>query len=87
MLDFILLDFMLKIAVVSVILFIIAYGLYSIYLWSRTKPKGAFILLAILPLMSVFPIPPPAFKNMETVEKKQHKRKEDSGDPPDELSL
>lgn len=87
MLDIMLLDFMLKVAVVSAILFIIGYGLYNIYLWSKTKPKGAFVLLAILPLMSIFPIPPLAFKNMEAVEKKQHKHKEDSGDPPDELNL
>ena len=84
MLDIGLLDFMLKILGVSVILFIIIYSLYAIYLWSRTKPKGAFVLLAILPLLSVFPIPPPAFKNMEMVEKKQHKRKENSGEPPDD---
>jgi hypothetical protein len=86
MLDIILFDFMFKIFGVSMILFIIAFGLYNIYLWAKTKPKGAFVLLAILPLMSIFPIPPPTFKNMETVEKKQHKRKEDSGEPPDELN-
>ncbi len=59
------------------------YILYKIYLWARGKSQGAFVLFAILPLMSFFPIPPSVPKSMENVEQKQHKQKEDSGVPPD----
>ena len=76
-------EFIVKIVILSSFLMVFFYGLHKIFLWARGKPKGAFVLLAILPMMSLFPIPPIAFKNMEVVEKKQHKRNEDSGDPPD----
>ncbi len=76
-------EFLLKIGILSIFLLMFFYILYKTYLWARGKPKGAFVLFAVLPLLSFFPIPPPVFKNMENVEQKQHKRKEDSGDPPD----
>ncbi len=77
-------ELIVKVVILSAFLMVFFYGLYKTFLWARDKPKGAFILLAILPMMSLFPIPPIAFKNMETVEKNQQKRNEDSGDPPDD---
>ncbi len=74
-------ELLLKIGVLSVFLFMFFYILYKIYQWARGKPKGAFVLFSILPLMSFFPIPPPIPKSMENVEQKQHKQKEESGDP------
>lgn len=52
--------------------------------WGRGMSKGAFLFLAIFPLLSIFPIPPPVFKNIEKAKQEQRKRKEDSGDPPDD---
>ncbi len=75
-------ELLIKVGLLSVFLLTFFYGLYKTFLWSRGKPKGAFVLFALLPLISFFPIPPPAFKNMENVEKKAYKRKEDSGEPP-----
>ncbi|WP_448566852.1 hypothetical protein [Thalassotalea ganghwensis] len=46
--------------------------------------KGAFLFLAIFPLISIFPIPPPVFKNVEKAKQEQRKRKEDNGDPPND---
>lgn len=70
---------------IGVILFLILVNiLYKMVIWGKKMYKGAFIFLAIFPLISVFPIPPPAFKNVEKAKQEQHKRKEDSGDLPDE---
>ena len=46
--------------------------------------KGAFLFLAIFPLIAIFPIPPPVFQNVEKAKQEQRKRKEDSGEPSDE---
>lgn len=46
-------------------------------------PKGAFIFLAFFPLISIFPIPPPVFKNVDKAKQEQKKRKEDNGEPLD----
>ncbi|WP_299807308.1 hypothetical protein [uncultured Shewanella sp.] len=60
--------------------------LYGMVFWGKKMSKGAFLFLAIFPLISIFPIPPPTFKNVEKAKQEQRKRKEDSGDPPDENS-
>jgi hypothetical protein len=36
--------------------------------------------MALMPLISLFPIPPPAFKNVAKAKQEQPKRKEDNGD-------
>ncbi|MFS1422847.1 hypothetical protein [Shewanella sp. 10N.286.48.B5] len=55
--------------------------LKKVYYWAREMPKTAYILLAIFPLISIFPISPPQFKNVEKAKEQQIKRKEDNGDP------
>ncbi|WP_410007610.1 hypothetical protein [Pseudoalteromonas holothuriae] len=48
--------------------------------WGKKMPKGAFIFLALMPLISLFPIPPTVYKNVEKAKQEQRKRKEDNGD-------
>ncbi len=77
-------DMLLQYCVEVFLFLILVHYLYKMVIWGKKMSKGAFIFLAIFPLISVFPIPPPAFKNVEKAKQEQHKRKEDSGDPPDE---
>lgn len=79
-------DVLLQHCVALVLFLILVNVLYKLVLWGKKMAKGAFIFLAIFPLISVFPIPPPAFKSVEKAKQEQHKRKEDSGDPPDKES-
>lgn len=48
--------------------------------WAKKMPKGAYLFMALMPLISLFPIPPPAFKNVAKAKQEQPKRKEDNGD-------
>ena len=61
--------------------------MFRLVIWAKKMPKGAYVFLMILPLISIFPIPPPAFKNVEKAKQEQRKRKEDSGDSDDEPDL
>ncbi|WP_394391851.1 hypothetical protein [Shewanella woodyi] len=71
--------------IVVVILFLtLIKVMFKLVKWGRGMSKGAFLFLAIFPLISFFPIPPPQFKNVEKAKQEQRKIKEDSGDPPDE---
>ncbi|MCF6437197.1 hypothetical protein [Pseudoalteromonas sp. MMG022] len=69
------------------LLMLIAAGLvikamFAMVKWGKKMPKGAFILLAFLPLISLFPIPPTVFKNVEKAKQEQPKKKEADGDGP-----
>lgn len=46
--------------------------------------KGAYLFLAFFPLISLMPIPPPTYENVQKAKQEQRKRKEDSGDATDE---
>ncbi|WP_207819308.1 hypothetical protein [Parashewanella curva] len=56
-----------------------AWGLFKIVKWAKGMPKAAFLVLAIFPLISIFPIPPPAFKNVEKAKIEQRKNKQNNG--------
>ena len=47
-------------------------------------PKGAFVFLALFPLISIFPIPPQEIKKLERIKQEQVKKEDESGDPPNE---
>ncbi|WP_377100785.1 hypothetical protein [Pseudoalteromonas xiamenensis] len=49
--------------------------------WAKKMPKGAYLLIAFLPLITLFPIPPPAFKNVEKAKQEQRKPKKQNDDP------
>ncbi|WP_269202093.1 hypothetical protein [Pseudoalteromonas luteoviolacea] len=37
-------------------------------------PKSAFFFMAFMPLIALFPIPPPQFKNLEKAKQTQRKK-------------
>ncbi|MFA3792697.1 hypothetical protein AB6T38_16445 [Aliiglaciecola sp. SL4] len=51
--------------------------------WAKRNSKGAFVFLAVFPLISLFPIPPSATESLDKQKREQIKRSEESGDPPD----
>ncbi|WP_105167467.1 hypothetical protein [Pseudoalteromonas sp. T1lg23B] len=55
-------------------------AMFAMVKWGKKMPKGAFILLAFFPLISLFPIPPTVFKNVEKAKQEQTKKKEADGD-------
>lgn len=69
---------------VIVIFLLMLRGMYKLVVWSKKMPKGAFILLAIFPLVSVFPIPPQEIKKLERIKQEQVQSEDESGEPPNE---
>ena len=73
--------------VVTLLLLIIVWGMIKILDSGKTMSRGAFLFLSFFPLISLFPIPPPQFENVQKAKQEQRKRKEDSGDPPDDETI
>jgi hypothetical protein len=65
------------------LLIVLVYFLYRAVLWSKKVPKGAFVFVAILPLMSIFPIPPQEIAKIERIKQQQVEEDEESGDDVD----
>lgn len=50
--------------------------------WAKRRPAGAYFFLALMPLLSLFPIPPAEIKKLEKIKQEQIKRKQEAGEPP-----
>ena len=46
--------------------------------WAKGMPKGAYIFIAFMPLISLFPIPPTVFKNVAKAKQEQRKKQTQS---------
>ncbi len=68
------------------LVFLISRGLYRLVVWSKRMPKGAFIFLAVFPILFVFPIPPQEIKKIERIKQEQLKEEDENGDPKDKES-
>ncbi|MGX1111264.1 hypothetical protein ACSSVW_000643 [Pseudoalteromonas sp. MBR-15] len=44
-------------------------------------PKGAYLFMAIFPLISLFPIPPPVFENVAKAKHEQRKKQKQDDKP------
>ncbi|KZN37648.1 hypothetical protein [Pseudoalteromonas luteoviolacea] len=53
---------------------ILAFPLCKAVKWAKKMPKGAFLFMALMPLISLFPIPTPQFKNLERAKQTQRKK-------------
>ncbi|GAB2681711.1 hypothetical protein Q4574_16165 [Aliiglaciecola sp. 3_MG-2023] len=62
---------------------ILIIALSKLIMWAKSNSKGAFVFLAVFPLISLFPIPPSATESLDKQKREQIKRNEESGDPPD----
>lgn len=62
------------------------WAMIKLIAWAKGMSTGAYLTLAIFPLISLFPIPPTEIKKMERIKKEQVKQKEESGEPPNKQS-
>lgn len=60
------------------------YALFGLSRWAKRRAKGAYLMLAMFPLLSMFPIPPSQLEVVIEAKQEQPKKKEDDGDPPDD---
>ncbi len=60
----------------------IAWIMLKLVIWGKSMSKGAYLFLAFFPLISLMPIPPPTYENVQKSKQEKRKRKEDSGDDP-----
>lgn len=60
----------------------IAWIMLKLVIWGKSMSKGAYLFLAFFPLISLMPIPPPTYENVQKAKQEQRKRKGDSGDDP-----
>jgi hypothetical protein len=65
-------------------LLLIFRGMYRLVVWSKRMPKGAFVFLAIFPLISIFPIPAQEIKKLERIKQEEVQNEDESGEPPND---
>ncbi|WP_171045587.1 hypothetical protein [Pseudoalteromonas rubra] len=80
---FTLIDLLMRVALLFTLVVTCLWCLVRIVRWAKGMPKGAYLVMAIFPLLSLFPIPPPVFKNVAKAKQEQRKRQADPGDPPE----
>ncbi|WP_062569051.1 hypothetical protein [Pseudoalteromonas arabiensis] len=69
---------------------IITIGLIGFYIllraltlmvrWAKKAPKGAYLFMALFPLISLFPIPPPIYENVTKAKHQQRKKQKRDDD-------
>ncbi|WP_077286114.1 hypothetical protein [Cognaticolwellia aestuarii] len=69
---------------IVILALVIVWAMYRMVVWSKRMPKGAFVFLAFLPLISIFPIPPQEIKKLERIKQEQIKNEDESSEPPNE---
>ena len=69
------------IVIVAFVSLVIAFIILSrMVRWAKKMPKGAYLFMALFPLISVFPIPPPVFENVAKAKHEQRKKQKQDDD-------
>ncbi|MGO2478166.1 MAG: hypothetical protein ACTH7Q_07340 [Pseudoalteromonas sp.] len=76
--------FFISVALVSGLFLFVVWAMLKMVTWGKSMSKGAYLFLAFFPLISIIPIPPPTYENVQKAKQEQKKRKEDSGNPPED---
>ncbi|WP_338365584.1 hypothetical protein [uncultured Pseudoalteromonas sp.] len=74
--------FFMLVSLITGLVVFIAWIMLKLVIWGKSMSKGAYLFLAFFPLISLMPIPPPTYENVQKAKQEQRKRKEDSGDDP-----
>ncbi|HAG41270.1 MULTISPECIES: hypothetical protein [Pseudoalteromonas] len=74
--------FFILVSLITGLVVFIAWIMLKLVIWGKSMSKGAYLFLAFFPLISLMPIPPPTYENVQKAKQEQRKRKEDSGDDP-----
>ncbi|MBU1390657.1 MAG: hypothetical protein KJ856_02710 [Gammaproteobacteria bacterium] len=75
-------EHLLLYSVAGAVFVLLLWGLAKLVRWAKRMPAGAYFILALFPLVSLFPIPPSEIKKLQLIKQEQVKRKQESGDPP-----
>jgi len=75
-------EHLLLYAVAGAVFLLMLWGLAKLIRWAKGMPTGAYLILALFPLISLFPIPPAEIKKLQRIKQEQVQRKQDAGDPP-----
>jgi hypothetical protein len=68
--------------VIGISCFVLLLGcLPKIVRWAKRRPAGAYVILAIFPLISLLPIPHSEIKKLQRIKQEQVQQKEQSGEP------
>lgn len=59
---------------------VLLWALAKLVRWAKKRPAGAYLVLALFPLISLLPIPPAEIKKLQRVKQEQVKRQQESGD-------
>jgi hypothetical protein len=73
--------FCIALVALSAVLAVMVWVMFKLVNWGKTMSKGAYLFLAFFPLISILPIPPPTYENVQKAKQEQRKRKGESGDP------
>ncbi len=60
---------------------VLLWLLPKIVRWAKRRPAGAYVILAIFPLISLLPIPHSEIKKLQRIKQEQVQQKEQSGEP------
>lgn len=60
---------------------VLLWCLPKIVRWAKRRPTGAYVILAIFPLISLLPIPHSEIKKLQRIKQEQVQQKELSGEP------
>jgi len=71
----------LSVAVIAGIV-LLCCAMAKLIRWAKRRPAGAYFFLALLPLISLLPIPPTEIKKLQQIKQEQVKRKQEAGEPP-----
>ncbi|MEJ2911433.1 hypothetical protein [Pseudoalteromonas sp. C12FD-1] len=74
--------FFILVSLITGLVVFIAWIMLKLVIWGKSMSKEAYLFLAFFPLISLMPIPPPTYENVQKAKQEQRKRKEDSGDDP-----
>lgn len=64
-------------------LLVILWLMISVYRWAKRNTKGAYIFLAVFPLISLFPIPPSATEHLDKSTREAKQAEQESGESDD----
>ena len=69
---------------VGTLFILLIWSLARLIRWAKGMPAGAYLALALLPLISLFPIPPCEIKKLQRIKQEEVKRNQESGDQHDD---
>ena len=76
-------QFLIFIGVLSALV-VVFRVMYRLVMWGKKRPKGGYLMIALLPLISIFPIPAQEVKKIEAIKKEQLQEKDENGEPKDQ---